>query len=717
MNQLNKLITLIILLMSTFMSTSPAFSSSPILNGLQELDFIVSGERAERTTKYVSTRNHDKMKKQLLKGEEYPLLIPRKVLFGNPDKLAVQFSHDGKYLSYLAPKDGIVNIWVATVGNLKEAIAITNEKERPINNYFWAYNNKDILYLYDEKGDENYRLYKCNIDTKKTELLTPKTAVKAQLIGTSINYPNEILIGLNDRDKRYFDVYKLNLITLQKELIFKNDSFFNIVADNNLQIRVVSSPTQEGGADYYQLKENKLEHFMTVAMEDMVVIVNFDQTNNNIYLLDNRNSNTMVLKLHNLLTGQEEIIAKNDLVDLAIGTRHPMNRTIQTVRVNYDKISEQILDKTIEKDIKYLTNFHKGNLYITSRTLDDSMWIVAYQSDTVPLKYYQYNRHSTKAEPLFTSRPDLAQYNLLSMHPVIIKSRDGLDLVSYLTFAAGTTLDSANKPSHKSPLIIYVHGGPHARDEWGSNIVHQWLANRGYSVLSINYRGSTGFGKDFINAANLEWGNKMHHDLIDGVNWALANNITDKDKIAIMGGSYGGYATLVGLTMTPEVFACGVDLVGPSNLLTLINSVPPYWEPALNRLKKTIGPWDTEEEKEFLHQRSPLTFAANITKPLFIAQGANDPRVKQAESDQIVNVMNQANIPVIYALYEDEGHGFARPENRLSYYALVEHFLGRILGGQVEDIGDDLQGANLILNKQKMLNKETVKSILDQMIR
>ncbi|WP_375326225.1 S9 family peptidase [Candidatus Tisiphia endosymbiont of Nemotelus uliginosus] len=648
-----------------------------------------------------------------------PTLIPRKVLFGNPDKIDVKLSPDGKYLSYLAPKDGVLNIYLTDVNNLTQTVAITNEKERRIYRHFWARNNKDILYMQDEKGDENYRLYKYNIETKKNDLLTPKAEVRTQLIGVSSQYPNDILIGLNDRDKRYFDVYKLNLTTLKKELIFKNDGFTDIIADNNLQIRFVVSPTPDGGVEYHQVKDGQLEHFMTVAMEDAIstYIAGFDQTNNNIYLLDSQSHNTAILKLYNLLTGEENIIAKNDLVDITILTTHPTSYNVQAVAINYDKTTYQILDQAIDKDIKYLLNHNKGNLHIISRTLDDSIWLIAYESDDAPIKYYKYNRHITKAELLFTNRAELEHYNLLKMHPVIIKSRDGLKLVSYVTFAAGTILDDSNKPSHKSPLIIYVHGGPNARDVWSLNMTHQWLASRGYTVLSINYRGSTGFGKEFINAANLEWGNKMHHDLIDGVNWAITNNITDKDKIAIMGGSYGGYAALVGLTMTPDIFACGVDLVGPSNLFTLIQSIPPYWEPALNRIKKTIGPWDTEEDKEFLRQRSPLTFAAQITKPLLIAQGANDPRVKQAESDQIVNVMKQAKIPVIYALYADEGHGFARPENSLSYHALVEHFLAKILGGKAEEIGNDFQGANLILNNQNTLNGETVKTILDQMIK
>ncbi|KAJ6644889.1 Dipeptidyl aminopeptidase BIII [Pseudolycoriella hygida] len=646
-------------------------------------------------------------------------LIPRKILFGNPDKVSVALSHDGKYLSYLAPKEGVLNIWLTKIDDLSNANPVTYEKVRRINSYVWAFNNKDILYTQDEKGDENYRIYKYNIETKETHLLTPKENVKAHIIGISDLVPNEILIGINDRDKKYFDVYKVNLITLKKELVFKNDGFSATIADQNLQVRFVASSTKDGGVEYYQLKEGKLEHFMLAPMEDGIstYIVGFDKTANNIYLLDSRNYNTAVLKFCNLLTNQENIIAKSDLVDVSIMTRHPRDYTVQAVAINYDKTTYQILDNTIEEDIKYLTNLNTGSLHILSRTLDDTLWLVAYESDDAPIKYYKYDRSAHKAEFLFTNRTNLSQYKLLKMQPVIIKSRDGLDLVSYITFPAGAILDKGSKPNHKFPLILYVHGGPNARDNWGLNIVHQWLASRGYTVLSVNYRGSTGFGKNFINAANMEWGRKMHDDLIDAVKWAIAEDIADKDKIAIMGGSYGGYATLVGLTMTPDVFACGVDLVGPSNLLTLVKSIPPYWEPALNRLKKAIGPWDTEEEKEFLKQRSPLTFVSNIKKPLFIGQGAHDPRVKQAESDQIVKAMNQAKIPVIYALYEDEGHGFGRPENSLSYHALVEQFLAKILGGRAEEIGDDLQGANLLLNNQKNLSPQTIKKIFEEAIK
>lgn len=642
-------------------------------------------------------------------------LIPRAVLFGNPDKMRVSITHDGKYILYIAPKDGVLNIWLAPSNDLSKATPITNDKDRGIRSYMVAYNNKNIIYAQDHKGDENFRLYSYNIENKETKLLTPEKGVRAGIIEASHTKPDEIIIDSNERDPKYFDVYRLDLSSLEKELILKNEQFTGFILDNNLQIKYGLSPDKDGGTEYYELKNGKWELFIKVSIEDSAntSLLGFDASNEILYMFDGRNRNTSAFKALNLATGNVEILAEDSKADIKLFTVHPTKQVPQAIAINYDRISYKILDKDIEDDIKYLQNLDRGDLIINSRTLDDKTWIVAYNSDNAPVKYYKYDRASKKAEFLFTNNKVLEQYKLAKMIPVIIKSRDNLDLVSYITFPNDIKLDRNNIPDKKVPLIINVHGGPWVRDSWGYDPTHQWLANRGYAVLSINYRGSTGFGKDFVNASNKEWGRNMHHDLIDGVNWAVKNNIADAQEIAIMGGSYGGYATLVGVTMTPEIFACGIDVVGPSNLLTLIKSVPPYWEPALNEFKKRIGPWDTEEDIEFLNQRSPLTFVDNIEKPLFIAQGANDPRVKQAEADQIVNSMKAKHIPVVYALYPDEGHGFAKPGNRISYYALAEQFLAKILKGRAEAIGDDLNNANLILNDQEKINGKTAEKIID----
>jgi dipeptidyl aminopeptidase/acylaminoacyl peptidase len=320
---------------------------------------------------------------------------------------------------------------------------------------------------------------------------------------------------------------------------------------------------------------------------------------------------------------------------------------------------------------------------------------VAFLTDDGPVRYYRYDRDANHAEYLFANRSDLDGLPLAPMHPVEITSRDGLTLVSYLTLPPGSDPDGDGRPTEAVPMVLNVHGGPWGRDDWGYDSIHQWLANRGYAVLSVNFRGSTGFGKEFVNAGNRQWGAAMHDDLIDAVNWAVAEKITESDRVGILGGSYGGYATLVGLTMTPEVFACGVDIVGPSNIITLLSTIPPYWAPAMQMFRDRVGDPATEEGRKLLTERSPLTHVAAIRRPLLIGQGANDPRVKQAESDQIVQAMQEKGIPVTYVLFADEGHGFARPENSLAFFAVADLFLAEHLGGRSEPIGGDFQGSSV----------------------
>ena len=374
---------------------------------------------------------------------------------------------------------------------------------------------------------------------------------------------------------------------------------------------------------------------------------------------------------------------------------HPTEKHVQAVSFIYDRNHWHVLDPAIQEDMDYLHAVEDGELSITSRTLDDRLWTVAYVLDNGPVKYYLYDRTRKQANYLFSNRTDLDEYQLARMHSLTIKSRDGWNLVSYLTLPPDSAPDGDARPSNPVPLVLLVHGGPWGRDIWGYNSEHQWLSNRGYAVLSVNFRGSTGFGKEFTNAGNGEWAGKMHDDLIDAVNWAIREKITQRDQVAIMGGSYGGYATLVGLTFTPETFVCGVDIVGPSNLVTLLQNVPPYWIPILPMMKDRVGDWTTEEGQQSLLAKSPLARVDQIQRPLLIGQGANDPRVKQVESDQIVEAMKQKNIPVTYVLYPDEGHGFARPENRLSFYAVAEAFLSEHLGGQFEPVGKDFQGAKI----------------------
>ena len=423
--------------------------------------------------------------------------------------------------------------------------------------------------------------------------------------------------------------------------------------------------------------------------------IGFDKSGQVLYLIDSRGRDTSAMTALDLTTGTTAILAEDPRADVAGAMVHPTEETIQAVSFTYARTEWKVLDPAIRGDLDYLKTVAAGDILVTSRTLDDRLWTVAFLLDNGPARSYLYDRAKKQATFLFTNRRALEGLSLARMYPRVITSRDGLSLVSYLTLPPEADRRGDGRPDRPLPLVLLVHGGPWARDSWGLDPEHQWLANRGYAVLSVNFRGSTGFGKAFINAATKEWAGKMHEDLLDAVDWAVRERIAQRDKVCIMGGSYGGYATLVGLTFTPEAFACGVDIVGPSNLITLLNTIPPYWEPGMAMFTTRVGDHRTEDGRKLLASRSPLTFVDRIQRPLLIGQGANDPRVKQSEADQVVAAMQKKGIPVTYVLYPDEGHGFARPENSLSFNAVVEAFLSQYLGGRYEPVGNDFKGSTI----------------------
>ena len=623
-------------------------------------------------------------------------LIPRKVLFGNPDKSSPKLSPDGTQLAFLSAVDGVMNVWVGPVNDVAAAKPVTQDKKRGIRNYNWAHTGKHILYEQDVGGDEDFHLYRVDLDTKTTTDLTPLKKIRVQMLAISPKFPEELLIGLNDRDPRYHDVYRLNLKTGDKKLVQKNDEFLGFDIDHDYRIRYAQKFTKDGGVAIYEPdgKEGWKEA-LTIPQADSLTtrLAGFNKSNDVAYLLDSRGRDTATFSTLDLKSGKLTVMAEDPRADAGAIMMHPTEYTVQGVSFTFDRTHWKFLDPAIAKEFDILKKVADGDINVVSRTLDDKAWIVAFLMDDGPVRYYHYDRPTQKARFLFTHNKALEGLKLAKMQPRVIKSRDGLDLVCYLTLPPGQEI--GGKTKQPLPMVLLVHGGPWGRDGWGFDPHHQMLANRGYAVLSVNYRGSTGFGKKFLNAANHEWAGKMHDDLIDAVQWPIDQKIAQKDKVAIMGGSYGGYATLVGLTFTPETFACGVDIVGPSNLVTLLNSIPAYWGPALQLFKDRVGDHTTEEGKKDLLARSPLTRVQQIRKPLLVAQGANDPRVKQAEADQIVEAMQKHKIPVTYVLYPDEGHGFARPENRLSFYAIAEAFLAKQLGGRYEPVGDAFSGSSL----------------------
>jgi dipeptidyl aminopeptidase/acylaminoacyl peptidase len=626
-----------------------------------------------------------------------PNLIARQELFGNPDRAGVKISPDGSQLSWLQSVDGVLNVWVAPVSDLSAAKPVTNDTSRGIRRYFWAYNNKHLIYLQDVGGDENWRAYSVNLSNSEITDLTPMEEVQVRIENVSYRRPGEILLAINNRDPRLHDIHRLNLETSELTLVEENPGYLGYVTDDNYEIRFAQEMVEGGGMKWHRRTIDGWEEFMDVSSDDALTtaLTGFDKTGETIYLIDSRDRNTSGLFALDLKTNEAVLLYENDRADVDDAMIHPTEYTVQAASSTFKRREWEILDDSIKGDLEYLATVADGELDIIDRTLDDTVWIVGFELAAKPYSYYMYDREADKAEFLFSNREALKDETMANMHAEVIKSRDGMDLVSYLTLPVESDPDGDGRPTEAGPLVLFVHGGPWARDNWGYHPYHQWLANRGYAVLSVNYRGSTGLGKDFLNASTHEWAGKMHDDLIDAVNWAVSEGIANPEQIAIMGGSYGGYATLVGLTFTPDTFACGVDIVGPSNLITLIESIPPYWEPMLDLFASRVGDTRTEGGRTLLMERSPLTHAEKISKPLLIGQGANDPRVKQQEADQIVTAMQAKNIPVTYVLFPDEGHGFARPENRLAFNAVAESFLAECLGGRVEPIGDDFEGSSI----------------------
>jgi len=504
-------------------------------------------------------------------------LIARKLLFGNPDKTQARLSPDGKQLSYIAPVNGVLNVWVGPVENPDAAKPVTNDTNRGIRMHHWAYTNKHILYIQDKGGDENWRIYGVDLESGDVTDFTPIEKVNARIEAASLRTPDKVVIAINDRNPQLHDLHILDLKTGDRTLLIQNDEgFLGYTLDDEFRVRMGSRMTPDGGMDVMTRKDDgSWDLFIHIPMDDSLTtqVFGFDASGRYLYLADSRERNTSALMQFDTQSNEFKLLAEDPRADLSGVMVHPTNLNVQAVSFTYDRRQWQILDPAIQADLDFLATVEKGEIDVVNRTVDDQHWVVAYTLDNSPLRYYRYDRSAKKTHFLFSNRKALEGKPLANMEPVIIKSRDGLDLVSYLTLPVGST-SNGTRPGKPLPMVLFVHGGPWGRDGWGFNSYHQWLANRGYAVLSVNFRSSTGLGKAFTNAGNKEWGEAMHNDLLDAVDWAVKEGIADKNAIAIMGGSYGGYATLAGLTFTPDVFACGVDIVGPSNLITLLETIP-----------------------------------------------------------------------------------------------------------------------------------------------
>jgi dipeptidyl aminopeptidase/acylaminoacyl peptidase len=623
-----------------------------------------------------------------------PPLIPRELLFGNPEKTSPALSPDGKRLAWLAPDtNNVLQVWVQTIGQ-EDAKIVTADKKRGIRQYLWAKDNRTLLYLQDSDGDENFHGYGVDLVSGNVRDYTPFQGVRAGLVDVSPDFPDQVLVSLNLRDRSLFDVHRLNLRTGALELDTENPGdVMSWDTDANMRVRLAQVATPDGGVELRLRADEKAPWttLLKVGPEEILSTVGFSKDGQSVYLSSSIGRNTAAVTRRNVSTGSETIVASSEEVDAGEVLFHPTRRMVQAVEFSPGRSRWEVVDPEVKEDFKEISKINDGDFSVVSRTDADDAWLIGFNSDRAPGRFYKWDRKTKTATFLFNSRPKLDGLALAEMKPIVVNSRDGLKLHSYLTLPPGL-------PNQQLPMVLLAHGGPWGRDTWGFNGMVQWLANRGYAVLQPNFRGSTGYGKKHLNAGDRQWGLKMHDDLIDCVNWATKEGIANPKKVAIMGGSYGGYCALAGVTFTPEVFACAVDVVGPSNLKTLLGTIPPYWKPMLAMFSVRVGNINDPKDTDLLAKASPLNFADRIVRPLLIGQGANDPRVKQAESEQIVQAIEKNGGNVTYVLYPDEGHGFARPENRMDFNARAEEFLGKYLGGRFEPMtGDRVPGSTAVV--------------------
>ncbi|HEY2641630.1 MAG TPA: S9 family peptidase [Streptosporangiaceae bacterium] len=611
-------------------------------------------------------------------------LIPLTVLFGNPERVSPRLSPDGSQLAWIAPHDGVLNVWLAPVRpgegvDWDAARVVTDDTDRGIRQFGWAHDGRHLLYLQDTGGDENWRLHDVDLPTMERRDLTPFEGVQTELIATEREFPDEILVGLNKDNPQLHDVYRLDLKTgqLSKELV--NPGLIGMLADAQLVVRAGLRPEPDGSMLLVVRDDASSDwrELLAIPAEDSLTTgpVAFSADGKSLLLVSSVGAQAARLIRADLATGATEVLAEDPAADVSDVRLNPDTREPQIVTVLKARSEYRVLDPSVARHLDAIRALHRGDPVFTDADDADRVWLVSFTNDAGPVSFYAYDTATGAGSFLFDHQPELSTYELAAMEPFSYQSRDGLTINGYLTFPPGQDRTSL-------PTVLLVHGGPWARDTWGFDSEAQWLANRGYLCVQANFRGSSGYGKAFLNAGDREWGAKMQNDLSDAVAHAISQGWTDPSRVAILGGSYGGYAALAGAAFTPDLYRCAVDIVGPSNLITLIETIPPYWAPMIAQFHNRVG--DPAKDKDFLWSRSPLSAAEQIRIPLLIAQGANDPRVKQAESEQIVAALEKAGIEHDYMLFEDEGHGFAKPENRLKFFAAADKFLSRYLGGQAE---------------------------------
>lgn len=628
--------------------------------------------------------------------DRLPPLVDRRVFFGDPEIAGAQVSPDGHHLSFIRELDGVLNVWVKGLEEPWEAARpLTDDRDRPITDHFWSRDGRFVLFAQDQQGNENFRIYAVDpradaaagARTPPARDLTPFDEVQARIIAVPKKAPDLVLVGLNDRDPRLHDVHRLRLSTGERTLIFRNEAEHGIarwVADLEGNLRLGVRMPADGSTELLRVEGDRLAAALRCPFEESCEPIRFHPDGRRVYLSTNRGEEVDLsrLVLFDPESGETEEVDGDPEGEVDFGEALFSRATDALLATRYlgERARLYPRDETFARDLERVrAALPEGDLRFGSHTRDDRLWIVKQVLDRDDGPTHLYDRRSGEVRRLYRPRPRIPSEQMAEMRPVRYAARDGVEIPAYLTLPPGV------EPRGLA-TVLFPHGGPWARDEWGWSGIAQFLANRGYAVLQPNYRGSTGYGKRFLNLGNREWGTgAMQHDLTDGVAWLVDRGIADPGRVAVLGGSYGGYATLAGLAFTPERYAAGVSVVGPSSILTLIDSIPPYWEPIRAIFTRRVGDPDDPDDRARLEAQSPLHAAERIRAPLLIIQGANDPRVKRVESDQIVAALHELGRTVEYLVAPDEGHGFAREENNLAAFAAIERFLAIHLGGRHQE--------------------------------
>lgn len=635
-----------------------------------------------------------------------PELITRAALFGEPARQGGQLSPRGDRVAFLAPRDGVTNLWVLSVDAMDEARPVTDERTRGLTNFRWAADGATLLYLRDENGDENTRLYAVDIAGGEARALTPAGA-RAEVLGVSAADPGAVVVALNDRDRAWPDVVRIELASGARQTLLRNGGprgYASFLLNRDNAVRVGLRMQADGGAEVVAFEaRGRTRTLFEVPFEDAMStrLVALEADGAHFLMLDSslgqpdtpERDRTALVRV-NIASGEKSVLGEGERSDVVDVWLDPATGTAEAFATEYLRREWRALNADSQADIEFLDRSLTGDFSVVSRNADDTRWIVVEESPTTPRRSYLFDRAGPagrRLTSLFSHRPELQQAALQPMTPVEITARDGATLVSYLTLPGGTDANGDARPEAPLPLVLLPHDGPWARDSYGFDAAHQWLANRGYAVLSVNFRGSSGFGKAFLNAGNGEWGARIQQDLADAAEWAVAQGVAQQDRVAIVGSGFGGYSVLAGLAFTPDQYRCGASFAAPANLFAMLD-LSPAWQ--RDQLYQRVADARTEAGRQLLRVRSPAFHAGRIRSPLLLAYGAHDPHLTRGETEQVAQAVRLRGI-LTYLVFPDEGRDLVRAQNRLSYLAVLEHFLGDCLGGRVEPVGASFEGASI----------------------